>query len=1530
MSNPLVAPVKDSTTALSGIPLLEDAETLKQGIESKNWASVAIGAVGTALDVLTAVMDPFGAILAAGVGWLMEHVGPLKEALNALTGNADEIKSQAETWTNVAKELEGISAELGELIKKDLESWQGEAADAYRKRAGDTSALIASAQKGSEGAASGVKTAGEVVAAVRTLVRDTIADLVGHLISWALQVLFTAGIGMAWVVPQVVTAVAKTASTIAKVTSKLVKALKALIPLLKKAGTLFEDAGKALKGLKSGKGGATHTPKDINVKSEKPKGGSKDNESTTASGDHSGGHGGGERGGDTHTSGDPNPPKDHKPETRDENTSAAGSREDVGGTDGSRGGTRDRDGGNSIKKNNQPPAENSTPGYCRPGSGDPIDMTTGRMMLPETDLVIAGALPLVLQRMHFSTYRAGFRFGRTWASTVDQRLEIEDGEIGFAAEDGTFLVYPVTEGAALPVSGPYWPLKRSPEGGYVIEQHDLQRMLYFAPDGNGRLPLTAIFDNDGHRIHFCHDEDGLLAEIRHSGGARIGVETAAGLVTALTLLGEDNAAERVELVRYRYDRELRLTEVINSSGQSMRYGYDGLGRVVRWTDRNGRSYEFVYDEQSRCVSGSGTEGHLAYTFAYDSEARVSTATDSLGNTTEFHLNANFQIVRHVSPLGGVTRYEWDRFDRIVSQTDELGRTSRWEYDEQGDLVAYTFPDGARRLFEYSEHRLLSTVEPDGAVWRQEYDEEGRLAAVHGPLGATVRYTVGEDGAVRRSVDELGNLTRIESDAFGRPVTVTDPLGAVTRTSYDAMGRVVSETDVLGGTTEYAWTVEGRGWRRTAPDGSVQRRVYDGEGNVREEIDELGGVTRVDYGAFDLPITQIMPDGSRLQVEYDTELQMIAATNGEGQTWRFEYDGEGRVVREADFDGRVLTYAYDAAGQLVSRTNALGSVTTYAYDLRGNLVEKRTEDDVSRYAYDAAGRMVRAVNASADVSFTYDALGRVVAETVDGETVTTGYDLAGNLVHRRTPSGVESRWDYDGRGAPESLAAGPRTLRFRHDAAGREIWRGLGAAELTQEWDARYRLRSQTVATGPAAIAQRRVYEFRADSAISAVEELLGGRREFTLDRMGRVLAVQGPNGPEQYRYDRADAVALPDKRAGEFDAQGRLVSREGWTYEWNGEDRLVGATSPDGQQWRYRYDALGRRVAKQRLDGETVVFEIRFVWSDDLLVEQIEATPSGRARSTTWEWHPDDETPVAQTDRTYDGEACVDDRFHAIVADFLGAPAELVDETGQIAWHRDETLWGVPRSAPSGPSTPLRFPGQYLDAETGLHYNRHRYYDPGTARYLSADPLGLDGGLDPHAYVRNPLTWSDPLGLAGGCKKNKLDLRNGKERKGQTGTTPSGLSYGPMKRGGRGEKSRVDHVDLHTDNVPGKAEHGVFGTRNGNAWSKDKAVKVTDSAWRRVKSGDPRITKEVQGDRTVYMVPMDKKVGYIDERVPERGPFDHNTGRAEIIRNERGDIQYQRENGNYVREPHDLDHLRIVVDKKGNVITSYPDRVRDY
>ncbi|WP_329254333.1 RHS repeat domain-containing protein [Actinoallomurus sp. NBC_01490] len=115
------------------------------------------------------------------------------------------------------------------------------------------------------------------------------------------------------------------------------------------------------------------------------------------------------------------------------------------------------------------------------------------------------------------------------------------------------------------------------------------------------------------------------------------------------------------------------------------------------------------------------------------------------------------------------------------------------------------------------------------------------------------------------------------------------------------------------------------------------------------------------------------------------------------------------------------------------------------------------------------------------------------------------------------------------------------------------------------------------------------------------------------------------------------------------------------------------------------------------------------------------AVPGGASGSVTWECVPGDLRPLTQLERRGPWTG-----LHAVITDRTGAPAELVDPSGDIVWRSRATLWGVrwPGTA-DRVACPLGFPGQYHDAETGLAYNLRRYYDPATARYLSADPLGL-------------------------------------------------------------------------------------------------------------------------------------------------------------------------------------------------------------
>ncbi|MZD08171.1 type IV secretion protein Rhs, partial [Streptomyces sp. SID5785] len=187
--------------------------------------------------------------------------------------------------------------------------------------------------------------------------------------------------------------------------------------------------------------------------------------------------------------------------------------------------------------------------------------------------------------------------------------------------------------------------------------------------------------------------------------------------------------------------------------------------------------------------------------------------------------------------------------------------------------------------------------------------------------------------------------------------------------------------------------------------------------------------------------------------------------------------------------------------------------------------------------------------------------------------------------------------------------------------------------------------------------------------------------------------------------------------------------------------------------WRYTYDPLGRRTSKQRMspDGTTVTERVTFTWDGTTLCEQTTSS-AGVPNPVTLTWDHRGLHPITQTERITAADAPqseIDSRFFAIVTDLIGTPRELVAEDGDIAWHTRTTLWGTTTWNTNATAyTPLRFPGQYHDPETGLHYNYFRHYDPETARYLSADPLGLTPAPHPSTYIANPLTWSDPLGLA--------------------------------------------------------------------------------------------------------------------------------------------------------------------------------------
>ncbi|PHM66255.1 RHS family protein [Xenorhabdus sp. KJ12.1] len=247
-----------------------------------------------------------------------------------------------------------------------------------------------------------------------------------------------------------------------------------------------------------------------------------------------------------------------------------------------------------------------------------------------------------------------------------------------------------------------------------------------------------------------------------------------------------------------------------------------------------------------------------------------------------------------------------------------------------------------------------------------------------------------------------------------------------------------------------------------------------------------------------------------------------------------------------------------------------------------------------------------------------------------------------------------------------------------------------------------------------------------------------------------------------------------------YDDNGRLVEkteqRDGfrpqiWRYRWDTQNQLTHCETPDGSRWQYKYDPFGRRLQKLRIhDGKLAATNLQlwlagkpdlepkadatmgknYLWSGDQLIEETpiyaDGTPA-ESQHIRWLYEPGSLTPSARFELG---------KLHYVVSDHQGTPREMLNEAGQLIWAQRLRTWGqtdrsqviASNDADYHVDCNFRFMGQYEDEESGLYYNRYRYYSPKTGQYISPDPIGLYGGENPYGYVHNPTGWVDPLGLA--------------------------------------------------------------------------------------------------------------------------------------------------------------------------------------
>lgn len=253
----LVAGAVDTATPLSGTGLLESGSQLVAAIESGNWVEGTLAGVGVALDTAATVIDPLGSLIGAGLGWLIDHLEPLKGWFNDFTGDAGEVAGFAQTWTNIQTQLQTAGGDLARMIG-DVDDLAGEAMDAYRRFQTDTAQHLTAAASWAGAMSTGLQIASTIVQVVHDLVRDVLSQLVGSIIAWAAEAVFTLGLATPVIVGQVATKVASWSAKVGRTVIDALSSCRALTGLLDELTALMRQAGSLFDGVL--RGGSRSTP----------------------------------------------------------------------------------------------------------------------------------------------------------------------------------------------------------------------------------------------------------------------------------------------------------------------------------------------------------------------------------------------------------------------------------------------------------------------------------------------------------------------------------------------------------------------------------------------------------------------------------------------------------------------------------------------------------------------------------------------------------------------------------------------------------------------------------------------------------------------------------------------------------------------------------------------------------------------------------------------------------------------------------------------------------------------------------------------------------------------------------------------------------------------------------------------------------------------------------------------------------------------------------------------------------------------
>ncbi|WP_084480090.1 RHS repeat domain-containing protein [Methylomicrobium lacus] len=866
--------------------------------------------------------------------------------------------------------------------------------------------------------------------------------------------------------------------------------------------------------------------------------------------------------------------------------------------------------------------------------------------------------------------------------------------------------------------------------------------------------LLSRIDFLGHVTQFTNDSRGLPLTEVEAYGTQEARTTTRTWDTRFPLKTSEIRGEVAKEWRYN-DRGHLVKEIVRPATEALVNDSCFAGsKTCHQTD-----YSYSYDPSTQVIlqtvkTGPRLENGSTVT-DYRSSGDLWKITDALNHTTTevISTNEHGQITEQVDINGvhTVTAYNALRQPKSVSVGNDV---TSYDYYTDGRLKTLTRPDNSQLSYTYTPAGSVKTVSRvhDGITETVEYQRDSRgkilqtLVSQSDDVQQTWTQTFDEKGLSATEADGSRSWSKALSYNANNLLERSCLSEEICElTAYDALEQVSDRS------------------RAVVSDGALGPQIplfsldYDAAGRVDKVTDPLGLATALNNTEISKRSLESSPDFGNRQADYDLAGNATGRQDSDGNRANRSYDALDRLTRSDYSDGTVLTQIWDTP---------IAGDESHAANYSGRLSRRSRQ------------------NATATVTddFQYNARGDIVAtaQWIDnaGLTTTAGYGPDSRLDALTYPGGLALQYGYgnDGRIREVKALLGNTVLTLAYDIRyqpllgrlrnltfgnGLSYWRDRDAGgrlsairllkpdqTLVYKNNVRYDVRSRVSGYGE--------YDFGYDDLDHLAQQTNVKSRQYSVlahDNNGNLTRLENYDGNGALL--RRNTLSYSDNRLSRetvtptgstfdygYDLSGFVTGNGGYGYRYDAARTLTACSTATDTE-TYLYDGARRRVYKSNAAGQT-----RFVYdsADHLIYER-----SGNGSARNYVWLGD--IPLAVIDQHSDGSLAA---MYYIETDFANTPRYLRRASGDL----DKAVWHWPL-APYG-DTPaledpdgdggkvtfnLRYPGQYYDSFSGLHYNHTRYYSPRTGRYLQPDLIGLDGGTNVYTYANgNPVHYTDPTG----------------------------------------------------------------------------------------------------------------------------------------------------------------------------------------